>query len=201
VRLPAREDAPEIVGRRYEAGAAEVLRDMTDSSQQTQQTQQTQQQADQQQKLKDMIKDVRLAMLTSVDPGGRLVSKPMATQDVEFDGEIWFIAERDSEKVRNIAANPGVNVAYSSSSAWVSVSGDAYVVDDQAKLAELWNTFTDAWLEGGPENPNNILIRVDATGAEYWDAPNSKVTQLLNLVKAKTTGKRFEGDNETVDLG
>ena len=172
----------------------EVLRGMTYSTQQTEQT-------DQQQKLKEMIKDVRLAMLTSVGPGGRLVSKPMATQDVEFDGAIWFIAERDSDKVRNIAANPGVNVAYSSSSAWVSVSGDAYVVDDQAKLAELWNTFTDAWLEGGPENPNNILIRVDATGAEYWDAPNSKVTQLLNLVKAKTTGKRFEGDNETVDLG
>jgi len=62
------------------------------------------------------------------------------------------------------------------------------------------NTFTDAWLEGGPENPNNILIRVEATGAEYWDAPGSKVTQLVNLVKAKTTGKRFEGDNEAVDL-
>jgi len=158
-------------------------------------------QHDQQQKLKEMIKDVRIAMLTSVAPDGRLVSKPMATQDVEFDGEIWFIAERDTDKVRNISADPRVNVAYSSSSAWVSVSGDAQVVDDHAKLAELWNTFTDAWLEGGPDNPNNVLIRVDATGAEYWDAPNSKVTQLLNLVKAKATGKRFEGDNETVDLG
>jgi general stress protein 26 len=139
-------------------------------------------------------------MLTSVDPDGRLVSKPMATQDVDFDGEVWFIAERDSEKVRNIEANSNVNVAYAGSGAWVSLSGDASVVDDTAKLAELWNTFTDAWLEGGPDNPNNILIRVEPTGAEYWDAPGSKVTQLLNLVKAKTTGKRFEGDNATVDL-
>ena len=157
-------------------------------------------QQEQEQKVRDLIKDTRLAMLTSVDPDGRLISKPMATQDVEFDGKIWFIAERDSEKVRNIAANPGVNVAYAGSSAWVSLSGNASVVDDTAKLAELWNTFTDAWLEGGPDNPNNILIRVEATGAEYWDAPGSKVTQLVNLVKAKTTGKRFEGDNEVVDL-
>jgi general stress protein 26 len=157
-------------------------------------------QQEQEQKVRDLIKDTRLAMLTSVDPDGRLVSKPMATQDVDFDGEVWFIAERDSEKVRNIEANSNVNVAYAGSGAWVSLSGDASVVDDTAKLAELWNTFTDAWLEGGPDNPNNILIRVEATGAEYWDAPGSKVTQLLNLVKAKTTGKRFEGDNATVDL-
>jgi general stress protein 26 len=156
---------------------------------------------EEQTKVHDLIRKTRLAMLTSVGPDGRLVSKPMATQDVEFDGDVWFIAERASEKVRNIEARPEVNVAYSDTSSWVSLSGTAAVVDDPAKLAELWNTFTDAWLEGGPENPNNVLIKVDAHSAEYWDSPGSKVTQVANLVKAKLTGKRFEGDNETVDLG
>ena len=74
------------------------------------------------------------------------------------------------------------------------------MVDDQAKLAELWNTFTDAWMQGGPENPENILIHVEADTAEYWDSPGAKVTQLANLVKSKVTGRRLEGDNETVDL-
>ena len=155
---------------------------------------------EQQAKVHDLIKSTRIAMLTTVAPDGRLISKPMANQDVEFDGDVWFIAERDSVKVRNIQANPQVNVAYSSSDSWVSLSGTASVVDDQAKLAELWDTFTDAWMEGGPENPNNVLIKVDADSAEYWDSPGSKVTQLVNLVKAKVTGKRFEGDNEKVDL-
>jgi general stress protein 26 len=155
---------------------------------------------DKAEKVRDLIRSTRLAMLTSIGPDGRLVSKPMATQDVDFDGDVYFIAERDSDKVRNIGANPAVNVAYASHDSWVSLAGVAEVVDDQAKLAELWNTFTDAWLEGGPENPNNILIRVSADSAEYWDTPGSKVTQVANLVKAKVTGKRFEGDNETVDL-
>lgn len=160
----------------------------------------TNEQQDQQQKVRDLIKSTRLAMLTTVAPGGKLVSRPMATQDVEFDGDVWFIAERDSANAHNIGTSPNVNVAYADRSSWVSLSGRAEVVDDHAKLEELWNTFTDAWLEGGPENPNNVLIRVDADSAEYWDSPGSKVTQLANLVKAKVTGKRFEGDNEAVDL-
>jgi general stress protein 26 len=154
----------------------------------------------QRRKVDELIRRTRLAMLTSVEPDGRLVSMPMATQDVEFDGRVWFIAERDSQKVRNIAQNPHVNVAYSGSGSWVSLSGEAEVVDDADKLAELWGTFTDAWLEGGPENPNNILIRVDGTSAEYWDTPGSKVVQVANLVKAKLTGDRYDGDNEAVQL-
>jgi len=153
-----------------------------------------------QQKVHDLIKSTRLAMLTSVDADGRLVSKPMATQDVEFDGDVWFVAERDSHKVANIGRNPQVNVAFSGSGSWVSLSGAASVVDDPARLEEFWSTFTDAWMEGGPENPNNILIKVDASSAEYWDTPGSKVVQLANLVKAKVTGERYEGDNQTVDL-
>jgi general stress protein 26 len=155
---------------------------------------------DRQAKVREIIKDSRMAMLTTIDEDGRLVSKPMATQDVEFDGDVYFIAERSSHKVRNVQRDPRVNVAYAGSSAWVSLSGDAEVVDDPAKLAELWNMFTDAWLEGGPDNPENVLIKVTASSAEYWDTPNSKVVQVVNLVKAKVTGRRFEGDNESVDL-
>ena len=157
-------------------------------------------QDDRQQKVRDLIKSTRIAMLTSTAPDGTLVSKPMANQDVEFDGTVYFIAERSSEKVRNIGAHPHVNVSYSSSSSWVSLSGTASVLDDRAKLAELWDTFTDAWMEGGPDNPENVLIKVDGDSAEYWDSPGSKVTQVVNLLKATVTGKRFEGDNEKVDL-
>jgi general stress protein 26 len=166
---------------------------MTDTPQQDQH--------DQQEKVRELIKGTTIAMLTSVAPDGTLVSRPMATQDVDFDGDVYFIAERSSEKVRNITSDPRVNVAYSSASSWVSLAGHASVVDDRAKLGELWDTFTDAWMEGGPDNPENVLIKVDADSAEYWDSPGSKVTQLVNLVKAKVTGNRYEADNDKVDLG
>ena len=126
----------------------------------------------------------------------------MATQDVEFDGDVWFIAERAlGEGPQHHRQPAGQRVLRRPQRPWVSLSGTASVVDDPARLAELWNTFTDAWMEGGPEQPQQRPeCKVDADTAEYWDSPGSKVTQLLNLVKAKTTGKRFEGDNEKVDL-
>ncbi len=151
-------------------------------------------------KVTDLMDGIRIAMLTTTDEQGRLVSRPMATQDVELDGDLWFITERSSSAAAQVAAHPGVNVAFSGSSSWVSLAGEARVVDDVDKLAELWDTFTGAWMEGGPDNPENVLIHVSADTAEYWDSPGSRVTQVVNLVKAKVTGERFEGDNEVVDL-
>lgn len=152
------------------------------------------------QKVAELIKDVKVAMLTYRLEDGSLHSKPMATQDVEFDGTSWFVAQRDTDKVEALQKDPQVNLAYSGSGTWVSLSGRAAIVDDVERLKEYWNTFTDSWLDGGPEDPQNILIRVDADSAEYWDAPGGAATQVLNLVKSKVTGDRVEGDHGTVDL-
>ena len=152
-------------------------------------------------KVRELIKDTRIAMLTHVDRQGNLISKPMATQDVDFDGTVYFIAERDSDQVQDLQRNPAVNVAYSGSGSWVSLTGTARVLNDEAKLKELWDSFTGAWLEGGPENPNNVLIQVDGRSAEYWDTPGGgKVTQVANLVKAKLTGETVKSDQGVVEL-
>ncbi|MFC4554276.1 pyridoxamine 5'-phosphate oxidase family protein [Georgenia faecalis] len=151
-------------------------------------------------KVTALIKGMRVAMLTTTSVEGGLRSRPLATQEVEFDGDVSFIVRRDSSVVADVAAHPSVNVAYSDGSTWVSLSGTAHVVNDEAKLAELWNTFTGAWLEGGPEDPGNVLLHISADSAEYWDSPGAKVVQLANLVKAKVTGRRIEGDTGKVEL-
>ena len=79
-------------------------------------------------KVAELIGDIRIAMLTTVAPDGRLVSHPMATQDSDFDGTIRFIGERRSQKVTNLEANPQVNVAFTGSGSSVSLSGTARVV-------------------------------------------------------------------------
>ncbi|MEU5466400.1 pyridoxamine 5'-phosphate oxidase family protein [Kocuria salsicia] len=153
------------------------------------------------QKVRDIIKSTRIAMLTHLDDEGHLISRPMATQDVDFDGTVRFIAERASAQVQAIQKNPEVNLAYSGNGAWVSLCGTARIVNDPDTLRELWSSFTESWLEGGPENPNNVLIEVDGHTAEYWDAPGgSKITQVANLLKAKVKGETVDGDSGAVNL-
>ncbi|MGZ5406073.1 MAG: pyridoxamine 5'-phosphate oxidase family protein, partial [Nocardioides sp.] len=82
--------------------------------------------------------------------------------------------------------------------AWVSVVGHAHVVDDRAKLADLWNTFAEAWLPGGPDDPQATLLRVDADRAEFWDTPGSKVASLISFAKTKLTGETFDADHAVV---
>ncbi len=150
-------------------------------------------------KLVELTKDSRFVMLTTTDSEGHLVSRPMSRQDVDLDADLWFIATRDSRKVAHIRANPVVGVTVTSQSSWVSISGRAEIVDDVEKLKEYWSTFAEAWIPEGPEDPNAILIHVDAETAEYWDSPGGRVASLISLVKSKATGKPYDGgDHATV---
>ena len=151
-------------------------------------------------KVTALLEDHRIAMLTTHDAFGTLVSRPMALQEVEFDGDLWFFAERGSRTVRHVEDAPLVNVTVSGSGSWVSLTGEATVVDDVAKKRELWNAGAAAWLPQGPDDDSVVLIRVDARSAEYWDTPG-RVATVLSFAKAKVTGERYSGgENERVDL-
>jgi len=152
-------------------------------------------------KVADLAKDIRTAMLTTVDEDGRFISRPMAQQQVEFDGDLWFFSSRDARKVAQITANPSVSVTLSSSDVWVSLTGTAQVVTDDAKADELWNPFVEGWFPQGPHDGSVVLIKVTSDSAEYWDTPGGKVASVISFVKAKVTGERYDGgENEKVDL-
>ena len=152
-------------------------------------------------KLAELARDIRIAMLTTVDAEGHFVARPMAQQEVEFDGDLWFFAERQSRKVAHIAMNPEVGVTLTSNDTWISIEGEAALVDDTAKKKELWNTWVEAWLPQGAEDPSVVLIKVSAHGAEYWDTPGGRIASVISFVKSKVTGERYDGgENERVDL-
>ena len=139
-------------------------------------------------------------MLTTTAPDGTLMSRPMGLQEVEFDGDLWFFAERSSRKVAHVTAHPQVNVTVSTGTSWVSLTGRARVVEDDARKRELWNAVVEAWLPQGPDHPDAVLLRVEAESAEYWDSPGRLAT-LISFVKAKATGERYDGgENERVEL-
>jgi general stress protein 26 len=154
--------------------------------------------------VKELVKDARICMVTTMTADGRHVSRPMAVQDVEFDGDLWFFAYGDSDLVAQIGIHPQVNVAFSDTKqkAWISISGEAFRADAPKKAEELWSPALKAWFPDGLETPGLTLVKVNAETAEYWDAAHSStVLTLIGFAKAAVTGKQPDaGENETVRL-
>lgn len=154
-------------------------------------------------KIAKMIKGVRIAMFTTIEEEGHLHSRPMALQEVEFDGDIWFFTHQSAPKVHQIEEHPRVNVAFSDPEhqVYVSLSGRASLVLDKAKNHELWNPSLNAWFSGGVDDPDLALIKVDVDGAEYWDSPSTIVAHLAGFVKSKLGGDSADvGDHAKVEL-
>jgi general stress protein 26 len=143
-------------------------------------------------RLWDLIKDIKFAMFTTKHGNGHLHSRPMTTQNgkIDEDSSLWFFMSRQGEVVKDIAAEPGVAVVYADTDAddYVSVSGQARVVEDMAKKQQLWNKMTEAWFPGGVDDPDLALVQVSITHADYWEAKDNKLTQLFKMAKAAVTG-------------
>lgn len=147
-----------------------------------------------------IMKDTRIAILTYVDEKGRLVSAPMGTQDFDDPGTVHFLTQGDSDKMSAIASSPHVNVAYSSDSGWVSLSGTARRNDDRGLLEELWSPAASAFLPGGPEDPQSTVLTVTAETASYWESPG-KAAFVIEMAKGMATDHQAEpGDSGTVSL-
>lgn len=150
------------------------------------------------------IKDIRFAMLTTIGQDGSLAGRPMTTVQKEFDGTLWFFTSASSPGAKEAAARASVGLQYvePKDDVYVSLSGDARLERDRARMEALWNPMVKAWFPQGLDDPDLTLLRVDVHTAEYWDVKESKAVQLFKMAKAAMTGERPKdlGEHRTVTL-
>jgi general stress protein 26 len=147
--------------------------------------------------LAGLIKDIQIAMLTTVEEDGRLRSRPMATQHTPFDGELWFFTNINTPKVREVLHYREVNISYAQpdQQTYISVSGMGEVVTDWAEIEKHWHPVYKTWFPHGPTDPSLALLRVHVDRAEFWEAPSGVVVHLIGLAKARAYGQSSESDD------
>jgi len=155
--------------------------------------------------LQKLIKDVEVAMLTTVSGEDFLRSRPMMTQQSDDDGVLWFFTNDHQAKAQELAEDPRVNVSYSkpADNKFVSVSGLGEVVHDEEKKRKLWKPIYKAWFPEGVDDPHLALLKVYIEKAEYWDAPASTWVEVAGFAKALLTGKPYDAshaEHDTIDL-
>lgn len=136
-------------------------------------------------------------MLVTRTAEGQLRARPMALAEVQSDGTLWFLTDRNSAKVDELAKDWHVGVTMQSKTKFVSLSGKASPVDDRERVSRLWKVEWKVWFPGGKDDPNLVLLRVDGEAGEYWDnSGTSGLKYLIEAGKALLTGSRpnVEGD-------
>jgi general stress protein 26 len=118
----------------------------------------------------ERMRDLDICMLTTRDADG-LATRPMSNNgQVEFDGDTWFFAARDSAKVRQIEADPAVALGYIATErgTWVAMEAEAKIDDDPGHKRERWFDALREWFPNGPEDEGVVLIRATATRVRAW---------------------------------
>lgn len=112
-------------------------------------------------KFKSLTESIDFCMLTTIN-GGQLRSRPMSTQEMDENGDLWFLTSDQTHKVDEIQADNRVNVAYSKpdDNTYVSVSGRGEIIKDRQKIEDLWNPLFKAWFPKGLDDPSISLLKV-----------------------------------------
>ncbi len=144
------------------------------------------------QKLWSMMKEIKVAMLTTALKDGTLRSRPMMNQNVEFDGDLWFFTGKSTPKVSEIEKNTQVNVAYANpdDNVFISLSGPAEFVTDRGVMQTFWNSAFEAWFPRGLDDPDLMLLKVHIEQGEYWDQPQGKMVGMFGFIKALASGEK-----------
>jgi len=135
-----------------------------------------------------LIEPIAVAMLTTLDDDGALVSRPMQALEMDAQGAIWFFVDLRSSKVLHLRA---ANIAFADPdrSSFVSVSGRGEVDTNREHIQRLWTVLAKPWFPDGPESSHLGLLRFVPDRAEYWDAPHSKMVRMLAMAASAVTGQ------------
>ena len=153
-------------------------------------------------KLKDLVEDIRVAMMVTGLGKIPLSAVPMTTKEIDEEGNIWFLSLRNSEHNLNIAENSQIQLLYSDPSdmEFVSVFGTGEIVTSRDTLEELYDEMSDNWFDG-VKDPNLTAIKFHPQEAYYWNNKSNKYVTLYKLGIAALTGKNKDiGDKGKLEL-
>jgi general stress protein 26 len=111
-------------------------------------------------------------------------TRPLTAQFEEERGPIWFFTAKDSALVKRLETSNRAIATFVSKGhdLFATVHGELRVDNDRRVIDALWNRFIAAWYEGGKDDPNLALVRLDPDRAEIWLDASSLLAGIKVLI-------------------
>lgn len=129
-------------------------------------------------KLHGLLNSLDTVMLITMGGPAGCHGRPMQVARLDENSDLWFFVSLDSATVREIEADPRVQIhGQGKSPTHVVLVGHATLVVDRSTIREAWKPTFKVWFPEGADDPNIALLHVKGEHAEFWD--NTGATALV----------------------
>ena len=150
-------------------------------------------------RIREMVSKAQTCFFcTAVSHGSSGATRPMAVQQVDDEGTLWFLSASDSHKNSELEKNPAVRLFFqvSEHAGFLTLTGRARVSRDKKKIDELWNPFLKTWFTEGKDDPRITVIGVQPQGGYYWDNKHGNAIAGIKMVIGAAIGKTLDDSIE-----
>ncbi|MDB5962842.1 MAG: ral stress protein [Massilia sp.] len=149
-------------------------------------------------KLKDLTKDQACFFSTTETISKTGGTRPMSVQDVDDNGDIWFLSAADSHKNAAIESNPSVKLFFKGSdhAEFLSLDGKATITRDKAVIKRLWSPILKTWFTEGEDDPRITAIKVTPVDGYYWDNKHGSAVAGVKMLIGAAIGKTLDDSIE-----
>ncbi|MES2848988.1 MAG: pyridoxamine 5'-phosphate oxidase family protein [Bacteroidota bacterium] len=150
-------------------------------------------------RIKETVKQSSVCFFcTDINKGHSFATRPMSVQEVDDEGNLWFLSANDSHKNAEIENDSAVQLLFKGSaySDFLSLYGHATVSTDKAKIKELWEPIVKAWFTEGEDDPRITVIKVSPQEGYYWDNKHGNLVALVKTAVGALVGKTYDDSVE-----
>lgn len=146
-------------------------------------------------KLKKLAMNTDVGMLcTHVSDTKHVHAVPMSTQEVDEQGNIWFLFSSESETFNHLQEDKTICLLYSNPKDYnfLSIHADTEISQDKSRIEKYWNPMVEGWFEKGKEDPRIRILKVKPTEAHYWDTKTNKLVTFFKVAISGISGQKLD---------
>lgn len=150
-------------------------------------------------KIKQTVKQSSVCFFcTDIKEGKSFSTRPMSVQEVDDNGNLWFLSADDSHKNAEIQQDSFVQLLFKGSdySDFLSLYGWATISKDKGLIKELWKPIVKAWFTEGVDDPRITVIKVTPQEGYYWDNKHGNLVAMVKTAVGALTGNTYDDSIE-----
>lgn len=150
-------------------------------------------------KIKELVDSAKTCFFcTDVTVGESSGARPMSVQDVDDEGNLWFLSAIDSHKNMEVQKDNDVTLYFQGSphTDFLVLHGKATITTDKKKIEELWEPIVKVWFTEGKDDPRISVIKVRPTQGYYWDTRHGMAVAGVKMMIGAMIGKTMDDSVE-----